>query len=231
MLTITEQLIEASQGTLKLSPEVTDTEKKGYEMFDDGAIERETAEFLWGFVRLLKPKHILETGTYTGISSLYMGQALKENDFGDLVTLEIENTHKLRAEELWNKAGVSGQVRCQLIASLDYMDSRVIKSDQVFEYDLLFLDSEPGLRAKEVIQFFPFLRPGGYILIHDLHGHLGQENIVNPDHEHFKFWPWGVLPDEIVNWLKTDQLRVIPLPAPRGTVLYYKPTENDYRIR
>src|SRR5437870_1468065 len=100
MKTITEQLVESSNGILKIEPEVSDPNGP-YSCFDSGATEVEVSEFLWGLVRLLKPKQILETGCYTGVSSLFMAQALKDNGFGGLVTLEIENTHKLRAENLW----------------------------------------------------------------------------------------------------------------------------------
>lgn len=220
MKTLTEQLIESSNEMLKDEPEVSDSR---YSANDDGGVESQTGEFLYGLVKLLKPLHILETGTYTGISSLYMGQALKENGGGDVTTLEIEKTHKERAELLWRNCGVSEQVKCILEPSLDY-------EPEEWVYDLLFLDSEPDLRFKELVKFFPELRPGGYILIHDLFGHLGQGGPVNPDHPEMPNWPFGTLPQEIVSWLKTDKLRVISLPAPRGLVMFYKVKESDFKV-
>ena len=47
-------------------------------MFNTGGIECEVGELLYGLVRALKPKHILETGTYHGLSSTYMALGLKE---------------------------------------------------------------------------------------------------------------------------------------------------------
>lgn len=46
-------------------------------MQDDGGVEIETGEFLWGLTRILKPKHVLTTGVYTGISDMYIAQGLK----------------------------------------------------------------------------------------------------------------------------------------------------------
>lgn len=222
MRTLTEQVIEASNGILKISPEVTDNEGKGYAMADTGAVSYEDAEYLWGLVRLIKPKHILETGTFTGLSSLYMAQALKENGRGDLVTLEVEMTHKLRAEDLWRKCGVSDYVTCKLQSSLEFQTQE--------QYELIFLDSEPQTRFIELVKFFPYLMDAGFLLIHDLHGHLGQTGAINPDHPKDKNWPWGELPEQVKEWLKTDKLRLITLPASRGMVMFYKPKKDDYRV-
>lgn len=219
MKTLTEQLIEKSNGMLSLRQEISNPY---YSANDDGGVEYETGEFLYGLVRLLKPENILETGTYTGISALYMAQAMKDNGKGSMITLEIEKGHKDRAEKLWNNCGISQYVVCLLGESLRLEPHSI--------YDLLFLDSEPQLRFQELVKFYPALREGGYILIHDLFGHMGQEDIINPDHPEIRFWPWGELPDQIKEWLKTDKLRVIPLPTPRGMVMLYKTKESDYKV-
>src|ERR1035437_3057014 len=57
------------QNDLELKPEITDDR---FQMVDDGAVEQETGELLYSFIRRMKPENVLETGTYTGISSLYM---------------------------------------------------------------------------------------------------------------------------------------------------------------
>ncbi len=216
MRTITDQLFELGKGIIEKLPEVSDNTGK-FSMADDGGVEVESGEFLYGLVRILKADNILETGTYTGISSMYMAQALKDNGFGQITTLEVSPIHKERAEKLWNQVGVAPFVDCELIASLDYKTER--------RFDLLFLDSEPEYRFKELIKFYPNLKDGGFILIHDLHHHLSQE-----DNENLGFgWPFGKLPEEIVTWLKEDKLRFIPFPTPRGLALFYKTKEGDYR--
>lgn len=225
MKSLTDQLVESSNGLLNKVPEIRD-ETGYYTMCDDGGVEHEVGNFLYGLVKILQPKHILETGTYTGVSALYMGQALKDNRHGDLVTLEVENTHKLRAEALWRNCEVAAEVTCELKTSLEYNDSRLIQAG--FEYDLLFLDSEPQYRFAELVKFFPYLKEGGYIGIHDLPNTLCQGN-VNPDHPEMKSYPYGDLPEQIKEWLKTDKLRMIHFPSPRGLTFFYKTTEKDFR--
>jgi predicted O-methyltransferase YrrM len=186
-------------------------------MADDGGIETETGEFLYGLVKILKPEFILETGTYTGISSMYMGQGLKDNNSGKLITLEVEQFHKERAERLWNQVGVAQYVTCQQIKSLEY--------ETESKFDLIFLDSEPEFRFKELIKFYPNLKPGGYFFIHDLHRHLSQH-----PNEKFFGWPFGELPQLIKNWVKEDALRVISFPTPRGLTGFYKPMMEDFHL-
>jgi len=222
MKTLTKQLFELGKGIIEEFPEVTNPL---YSAADDGGIECETGEFLYGLVRLLKPKHIFETGTYTGISSMYLAQALKDNNIPDaeIFTCEIDAYHKNRAEKLWQQVGINQYILCKLIQSLQVIPA-------LPDYDLLFLDSEPQIRFQELIKMFPYLKEGGYILIHDLFGHLGQGGPINPDHPDIPNWPFGTLPEEIKNWLKEDALRVIPLPAPRGLVLLYKTRKEDYHV-
>lgn len=223
MKTITEQLVEASNGILKIQPEVRD-ETGFYHMFDDGGVEVEVGEFLYGLVRLLQPEKVLTTGIYTGISDLYIAQALKENGHGASTAIEIEGTHILRAKELWTRTGVfiPGEYRLKVFhgSSLEFH-----AEDNI---DLMFLDSEPGIRFTELVRFFPSLKEGGYVGIHDLPNSLCQGN-VNPDHPEMKSYPYGDLPEQIKEWLKTDKLRMIHFPSPRGLTFFYKVKEGDYK--
>lgn len=203
-------------------PEVSDSTGL-HLMFDDGGIECSTGIFVFGLVHLLKPKRILETGLYSAISTIFMGLALEENGLGHIDTLEIEQSHINRSKERLQKMGLTNYVTIHNQPSLDFKPEGI--------YDLLFLDSEPQIRFAEVAKFYPYLKEGGYILIHDLAGHLGQALHTNPDHPTEKFWPWGPLNQELVQYLIEDKLRVVPLPAPRGMVMLYKTTETDYRVR
>src|SRR5438270_11553862 len=57
--------------------------------FNDGGIECETGEFLYGVIRLIKPANVLETGTHKGIGGCYMAKALEDNNKGRLTTIEF----------------------------------------------------------------------------------------------------------------------------------------------
>jgi len=54
--------------------------------------EQETLDFLYSFVRLIKPKKIFEIGTFEGDSAIAMANALKKNDEGgELYTVDIKD--------------------------------------------------------------------------------------------------------------------------------------------
>lgn len=212
---LTDYFVQKSNGLLKLSPEVSDNSGL-YQMFDDGAVSVEDGEYLYALVKILKPERVHTSGVYTGVSDMYIGQALKDNGFGHSNAVEFESIHLARAEKLWRLTGVSDWVTGKLQSSLDFQPEG--------EYDFAFLDTECNIRWLEMIRIFPFIKPGGFIGLHDLHKNLGQEDNA----EHGFAWPWGPIPQEILQWLKEDKLRVVSFPTPRGITFFYKTHPDDF---
>jgi|SRR5882724_7728441 len=215
MSNTTDYLFERAGSIIQRLPEVRDDGRK-YEMADDGGVELEVGEFMHGLVRIIKPNRVLTTGIYTGISDMYVAQALKENGYGKITALEFEPTHLNRARDLWHKTDVISVIDSQLISSLDFQPEGA--------YELFFLDTEPDIRFKELVKFYPYLAPGGFVFLHDLHHHLGQETIPGQ----VENWPWGKMPDEINNWIKTGELKPWHFPNPRGLAGFQKRKDGDY---
>lgn len=198
------------------------TSKEGlYEAYDSGAVEVEVAEFLYGFTRIIKPQRVLTTGIYTGVSDAYIAQGLKENGFGKITALEIEPQHLNRAKELWQKIEVSEYIDPILASSLEFQPTGL--------YQLMMLDSEPGIRWKELERFYSRLEPGGYVFLHDLPRGFCKGNI-NPDHPEFQDWPWGPVPETIKTLLKNQDLLPFHLPNPREMCGFYKKSSGDYTL-
>ena len=218
-MNVTEYLFSLANGMITPHTEVRD-DGKGYHMADDGGVELEVGEFLYGLTKILKPSRILTTGIYTGISDMYIAQALKENGFGKSTAVEFEPTHYLRAIELWKMVQVIDYIEPTLMSTSDFQPTG--------EYQIMFLDTEPNLRFGELKRFFSFLSKGGYVGIHDTPRSLAQGNI-NSDHPEIKSWPFGDLPEEIKQWVKEDKLRPMHFPNPRGMTFFYKPMEEDYK--
>lgn len=214
-MSVTDYLFEKAGGLIHNLPEVRD-DGRGYRMVDDGAVEVEVGEFLHGLTRLLKPMRVLTTGIYTGISDMYIAQGLKDNGYGMSTALEFEVQHFNRAVELWKQTQVRDYISPILTSSLEF--------SPVGEYDLMFLDSEPDIRFAELVKFYPHLSPGGFVFIHDLHHHLGQEQI--PGHEFA--WPYGPLPQEIKDWMTAGDLVPWYFPNPRGLTGFRKAKKGDY---
>ncbi len=202
---------------IKTLPEAQNPKR---DMFDTGGIEAQVGEFLYGLVRMMRPQYVIETGTYSGISAMYMALGLRDNKFGYLDTIEYEESHYKRAKERFIKLELQNIIIQHHCSSFDYIFHH--------NYDLMFLDTEPSSRFKELVQYFPRLNPGGRIFIHDAPRDLTQGN-VNPDHPEFKSWPFGDLPQEIINWVKDRELVPWHFGTPRGFVGFYKPREDDYK--
>ncbi len=205
-------------------------ESKLFSAFNDGGIECETGEFLYGFARLLKPDRILETGTHLGIGASYMGMALKHNEKGKLDTIEFIKPIYDRAVERIHRMGLQNIVNVHHMDVANF-DPHWNKPNQAVDpapYKMILLDTEPQTRFEELIRFYPYLEQGGYLFIHDLHRHMAQVDTHNPDHPNEPYWPWGALPEQIKQWVREDKLRSFHFGTPRGLVGFYKPHENDY---
>lgn len=188
-----------------------------YSAFNDAGVECETGEFLYSMVRILKPDRVLETGTHWGIGASYMGMALKDNKKGKLDTVEFLREIHVRAIE-----------RLGQLELLDYVNAHCIDAALFIppaNYKLILLDTEPQTRFAELVKFYDYLEPGGFIFIHDLHQHMHQ--IENS--EHGFAWPFGKIPGFMAELVRTGALRPFHFATPRGLTGFYKVHPNDYR--
>jgi predicted O-methyltransferase YrrM len=123
-----------------------------------GSVEVEVARFYYAFVNLVGAKYILETGTCHGYSSSLLAAALKrKSPEGKLFTIDIAaGSYLLQQKCLDNIEIITAN-------SLEY----TITPDMVF--DILVLDSDHryGTVMRELIKYEKYLKPGGYILMHD----------------------------------------------------------------
>lgn len=121
---------------------------------NDGATEKEVQVFLYGLVRLLQPEYVVEIGTYQGHGASAIGNALKDNEHGQLDTLDISEGEHSRA-----------LLRCGgLPVNLLTMDARRFIPKQ--KVDLLFLDGGED-RFGDYLYFWPHLNRPAWIVIHD----------------------------------------------------------------
>jgi len=188
-------------------------------MFNDAGTEVEVSELLWALIRMLKPELVLETGTHKGISSSYIAQGMEDNQKGQLITFEIIAALQKQAVQLWTDLGLTHRITSVLQDAL-----RFDPQDQ--QFDMLFLDSEPQLRFDEFIRFFPNLKPGGLIIIHDLHPSLGHYGSLHPDHGIYD-WPYGDFRKKLGPYIKNHQVQTFSFSTPRGISIFQK-ERNDF---
>jgi len=218
-VTATQRILELDKGLTARKLD-RDNGRPSYDWFDviddprfehPEGIDCETGEFLYGLVRIVKPRLILETGTRIGISTRYLALGLKDNELGEIITIERDGVCMDIAERKIESSGLSDQVRAFVrLESLDF-------GPKDLAFDMLYLDSEPEYRYHELVHFWPNLSPGGVIVIHDL---------PFLDHEGF-----GPMPDPIVYMLEIRQLRAMNFPTCSGLTLMQKAWDDDYQVK
>lgn len=105
---------------------------------------------------MIKPKHILEIGTFTGYSALCLAKGLAED--GQLHTIEIDDELELIAKKYFEKSGMGDKI-IQHIG-----DARLIIPELKQSFDLAFIDADKREYCEYYKLIFPHLRVGGFIL-------------------------------------------------------------------
>lgn len=126
---------------------------------DDSASEGEKC-FLYGLVRALKPKVVLETGTHRGKATLYMANAIHDNGIGKLYTCDPNDG--------WDQVGNFRKfpdfekfITFKVIRGLDW--------DEPKDIDFFFCDGFHGKQdvIEEIEHYFPRLTDRAVVVFHD----------------------------------------------------------------
>jgi len=141
----------------KATPECPHPER--WHMYDSMSAEVEVLDFLKSLVTTMKPELVVETGTFSGLSTLRIAEGLKANGFGRVITCEYDTKVFEAAEKRFAGSGLGGWIDARNESSLDMKVAGRI--------DMLFCDSDAPLREQEVRRFLPQMNPHGLILMHD----------------------------------------------------------------
>ena len=130
-----------------------------WHMYDSMTAEAEVLDFLKSIVTTIKPELVVETGTFSGLSTLRIAEGLKANGFGRVITCEYDAKVFAAAKERFAASGLDEWIEARNESSLEMkVDGRI---------DLLFCDSDAPIRGQEVRRFLPQVNPYGLILMHD----------------------------------------------------------------
>lgn len=178
----------------RATPECPHPER--WSMYDSMTAEFEVLEFIKSIVTTTKPELIVETGSFMGVSTLWLAQGLKENGFGKVISCEFDPVVFAKAQEKVNHSPVKDWIDLRNESSLEMIvEGRI---------DLLFSDSDMPIREQEVRRYLPQLNPYGLILMHDASSHLKQVR------------------DAALKLEREGLISVVLLPTPRGLVVAQK---------
>jgi predicted O-methyltransferase YrrM len=162
-------------------------------MFDSMTAEYEVLEFLRTLVTTIKPDLVVETGSFLGVSTLWIAEGLERNGFGRVVSCEYDPVVFAKAQEKIATSPLRGRVDLRNESSLEMVVHGTV--------DLLFSDSDMPIREQEVTRFLPQMNPHGLILMHDASSHL------------------KVVREAALSLERKGLLSVLLLPTPRGLVI------------
>ena len=135
-----------------------------WSMYDSMTAEVEVLEFLRTVVTTIKPELVVETGTFSGISTLWIAEGLKANGRGRIITCEYDSKVYESAKARIATSGLADWIELRNESSLDMKVEGTI--------DLFFSDSDMPIREQEIRRFLPQINPYGMILMHDASSHL-----------------------------------------------------------
>jgi predicted O-methyltransferase YrrM len=101
-------------------------------------IAPEQGQFLHLLVGLTGAKRIIEIGTFTGYSALWMAQALPAD--GRLVACDVSEEWTAIAQSYWEEAGVAERIDLRLAPALETLDE--LLEEERGHYDLAFIDAD-----------------------------------------------------------------------------------------
>lgn len=190
---------ERAQGALlpeyhRATPECPNPSR--WHMYDSMTAEAEVLEFLRTLVTTIKPNLIVETGSFLGVSTVWMAEGLRENGEGRIVSCELDPVVFAKAQERIVASGLGEWIDLQNVSSFDLKVTGQI--------DLFFSDSDLDVRENEVRQYLPMISPNGLILMHDASSHS------------------GTVRDAALRLEKEGLISVVLLPTPRGLAIAQK---------
>lgn len=106
--------------------------------------------------RMIKPKRVLEVGTYTGYSAICFAEGLEEG--GEIITLDINAELKTTQDKYFQMSGYQDVIRPMV------GNAREIIKTLEAPFDLVFLDADKAHYPEYLDLCAPLIPKGGFLL-------------------------------------------------------------------
>ena len=108
------------------------------------------------FSHMLKPKNILEIGTYTGYSAICFAEGMQKD--GKLITIDHNNELETMANSYFEKAGFADRIEMKIGEALEIIPTLDMK------FDLVFIDADKENYSNYFDLVIDKVNQGGYII-------------------------------------------------------------------
>lgn len=106
--------------------------------------------------KMIRPKYILELGTFTGYSAICLAKGLQ--DGGKLITIEIDDELESFAKKYFEKAGIQQKIEQRIGPALEIIPTLTET------FDLVFIDAHKPEYPAYYEAVFDKVTTGGYIM-------------------------------------------------------------------
>jgi predicted O-methyltransferase YrrM len=120
---------------------------------------------------MIRPRRILEIGTFTGYSALCLAKGLTED--GQLHTIEIREEEAVKAREFFSQSPYKSKIILHVGSALDIVASL----DEV--WDLVFIDADKPSYVQYFNLVLPKVRKNGFIFADNIffHGQVLEQEV------------------------------------------------------
>lgn len=120
---------------------------------------------------MIRPRRILEIGTFTGYSALCLAKGLAED--GQLHTIEIREQDATKAKEFFSRSAYRSKIILHLGSALDIIP--VLNET----WDLVFIDADKPAYTQYFNLVLPKVRKNGFIFADNIffHGQVLEEKV------------------------------------------------------
>lgn len=125
--------------------------------------------------KLIRPRNILELGTYTGYSAICLAEGLQEG--GKVHTIDIDERLNEMRLQYWEAAGLQSKIILHIAPALEMIPALDA------EFDLVFLDADKGNYINYFDLLMDILPVGGVILADNVMFH---GDVLKPEEEQSK---------------------------------------------
>lgn len=121
-------------------------------------------------VQMVRPKTVLELGTYSGYSALSMAEGMEPGTA--LHTVEINDEQEDFTQKWFDSSDYADRIHLHIGDAMEVVPSLGL------QFDLVFIDADKRRYVEYYDLVMPYLRPGGYILADNTlwDGHVVEEN-------------------------------------------------------
>lgn len=140
----------------------------------------EQGQFLALLVQLADARKLLEIGTFTGYSALWLALALPDD--GKLIACDISDEFTRVGRPFWEEAGVAHKIDLRLGPAVESLDA-LLEAREGSSFDFAFIDADKTNYDAYYERVLQLVRTGGLIVFDNVlwHGKIIDDSVNDAD--------------------------------------------------